>query len=87
MKCKVVTEVDKNKVPEVGELWHHPSYEETYMRIQDAEGAKALSLNNTETLFFSVSMRDGKINSTIKSQGDVVILEPDGGVLVLVEKR
>ncbi len=89
MEYIIKDETETNRLPEVGELWTHgPQGTAVFMRINDLHGIRALrSVAPEGTVFFSVSIKDGKVVGTGKSAHDIIIMEPVGGTLELQVKR
>jgi len=68
-----------NKIPAVGQPWHHKSSSEVYMRIDDIQGVRALDVNKEEFIdnFYSVSLFFGKIVHTSKKDKTIILLKPE----------
>lgn len=79
MKYKIEKAEERNRLPEVGECFRFTGVGEVYMRINDVQGAKTMSLTaiHHHDLFYSVNLKSGEIVRVCKHGDDIVLLESD----------
>ena len=90
MTIEVKEKFSENKMPEVGQFWKYSGTHgnTAYLRIADYIGYKLFSFEK-DSHFYSIGLNDGCIYHTPygnDNDTDIIILEPKGGKLVLVEK-
>ena len=83
MMYEIVEKEPISRIPRVGEFWKFADLDVVFLRIHDEQGRKLMPKAEKD-VFFSLNLKFLCVYSEdLKNLGDVVILQPVGGVLRL----